>query len=513
MQRYVLWLWSKIQSLGELYEKRRARPGTVSMKSTTPKKRESLKPSANPETAGNRTRPKRQRRRPRQGSGHGGKKERRPRPQINAGQQDLELITNETWQALIDANKPPVLFRHGGQIVWVERDVHKKPITQRVTQDRMTYRLAKIAKWYRETKDELTTVNPPPQVVKNVLATPNCPLPVLLAIVEVPIFGTDGSLITKPGYHSASQTLYEPTPGFRLPNLPKNPTREDLNRAKSFVLGDLFVDFPFVSAADRAHAVCLMVLPLVRNLIDGPTPLHLMEKPKSGTGAGLLIEMIAHVVTGRPIPIMTEARSDDEWRYRITSVLRQVEPFLLIGNLHQPLKSPHLAAAITSTIWEDRKIGSSETVRLPVRCAWVATANNPVLSDEIQRRTVRIRLDPGVEKSWERKDFKHSDLRKWARKNRAELVGVVLTLAQGWIVAGQPPGEQRLGSFESWTAVIGGILDIAEIPGFLENRQELYATADPVRISILALARSQDTPPLRRIPRLFALNPAHHLRR
>ena len=33
------------------------------------------------------------------------------------------------------------------------------------------------------------------------------------------------------------------------------------------------------------------------------------------------------------------------------------------------------------------------------------------------------------------------------------------------------------------------------------------------RISILVLARSQDTPPLRRIPRLFALNPAHHLRR
>ena len=33
------------------------------------------------------------------------------------------------------------------------------------------------------------------------------------------------------------------------------------------------------------------------------------------------------------------------------------------------------------------------------------------------------------------------------------------------------------------------------------------------RISILALVRSQDTPPLLRIPRLFALNPAHHLRR
>ena len=439
------------------------------MKTPTPKKRELRKPSANAENAGTTTRPKRQRRRPRQGSERSGKKEHRPRLKINAGQQDLEIITNETWQALLEANSPPILFRHGGQIVWVERDVHKKPITQRVTQDRMTYRLAKIAKWYKKTDEGPIPANPPTTVVKNVLATPNCPLPVLLAIVEVPIFGTEGSLITKPGYHSASETLYEPPPGFRLSDLPKNPTREDLNRAKSLILGDLFVDFPFVSAADRAHAVCLLVLPLVRNLIDGPTPLHLMEKPKVGTGAGLLIEMIAYVVTGRPIPTMTEARSDDEWRYRITSKLREVEPFLLIDNLHQPLKSPHLAAAITSTVWEDRKIGSSETVRLPVRCAWVATANNPVLSDEIQRRTVRIRLDAGVEKPWERKGFKHSDLKTWARENRAELVGAVLTLAQGWIVAGQPPGKQRLGSFESRAAVIGGILQVAEIPGFLEG--------------------------------------------
>ena len=39
-------------------------------------------------------------------------------------------------------------------------------------------------------------------------------------------------------------------------------------------------------------------------------------------------------------------------------------------------------------------------------------------------------------------------------------------------------------------------------------RQSVYT-----RISILALARPQYTPALPRIPRLFALNPAHHLRR
>ena len=50
-------------------------------------------------------------------------------------------------------------------------------------------------------------------------------------------------------------------------------------------------------------------------------------------------------------------------------------------------------------------------------------------------------------------------------------------------------------------------------PNRAANVSERYQTNPQARISILALARSQDTPPLRRIPRLFALNPAHHLRR
>ena len=54
-----------------------------------------------------------------------------------------------------------------------------------------------------------------------------------------------------------------------------------------------------------------------------------------------------------------------------------------------------------------------------------------------------------------------------------------------------------------------------KLPGSGEHLRcmEGWRSSVLARISILALARSQDTPPLRRIPRLFALNPAHHLRR
>jgi hypothetical protein len=47
---------------------------------------------------------------------------------------------------------------------------------------------------------------------------------------------------------------------------------------------------------------------------------------------------------------------------------------------------------------------------------------------------------------------------------------------------GQPAGESgRMGSYESWEAVIGGILDAAGIEGFLDNLDDWHDTQDPER--------------------------------
>ena len=53
-----------------------------------------------------------------------------------------------------------------------------------------------------------------------------------------------------------------------------------------------------------------------------------------------------------------------------------------------------------------------------------------------------------------------------------------MTLVQAWIAAGQPLHTVLLGSFEAWSAIVGGVLGVAEIPGFLGNLNELYETAD-----------------------------------
>ena len=175
---------------------------------------------------------------------------------------------------------------------------------------------------------------------------------------------------------------------------------------------------------------------------------------------------------------MTEGRDDEEWRKRVTAKLRQVPSILLIDNLRNKLDSSAVAAALTAPFWEDRILGASEMARLPIRCVWIATGNNPEFSNEMARRLVRIRLDAHVERPWQRGSFRHPDLMTWVRANRARLVAACLTLCQAWIAAGRPRGQKTIGSYENWAGIIGGILETAGIEGFLGNLDEMMAASD-----------------------------------
>jgi hypothetical protein len=213
-------------------------------------------------------------------------------------------------------------------------------------------------------------------------------------------------------------------------------------------------------------------------MIDGPTPLHLIEKPTQGTGATLVVDAICLIVTGSRASVMTEGSDDEEWRKRLTAKLRQVPSIVLIDNLRRPLDSSALAAALTAPFWEDRVLGVSETTRLPIRCIWIATGNNPEFSGEMSRRLVRIRLDARTDQPWRRGGFRHPNLMLWVQANRTRLVSACLTLCRAWIAAGKPRGTRTIGSYEDWAAVMGGLLEVIGVPGFLSNIDEMLDASD-----------------------------------
>lgn len=403
------------------------------------------------------------------------------RPWILAEEQDLPIITREAWAAISAANDPPFLFRHGGLPSRLETDDEEAPVISEITPDRARYELARCARFFVEKakgkQNDRRIVLPPMHVVRNVLATPDPPLPVLLRIVEAPVFAPDGSLQTAPGYHAASRTIYA-NRSLTVPDVPALPTNEDIARGRALIF-DMLVDFPFVSDAEKANAIALFLLPFVRDLISGPTPNHLIEAPIAGSGKGLLADILLRPATGRHVGVIPEARDDDEWRKRLTARLREARSVVLIDNVTHALDSGTLAAALTASVWEDRILGKTETLRVPIRCAWVTTANNPTMSTEIARRCVRIRLDPRIDRPWMRNGWKHDPLTEWVDEHRGDLVWAGLVLGRAWLAAGRPrPKVRPLGSYERWSYVLGGILEVAGISSFLGNLTDFYELSD-----------------------------------
>jgi putative DNA primase/helicase len=401
------------------------------------------------------------------------------RPVLDTADGDLERASAHCWEALLAANEPPRLFVYGGNVSRIERDPDTgAPVPRDLNVSRLRFHVARAASFIDQ---EGQPVAPPVDWVADLLADPAPPLPLLRGLVEIPAFGPDGSLATEPGYHPASGTVYAPPPGFVVPPIPEAPTSAHIEAARELIATDVLGDFPFTSQAAKAHAFGLTLLPAARYLIAGPTPLHLVSKPMPGTGGSLLADTLAQLATGRPAAAMTIGASEDETRKHITSALLDSPTFMFIDNLGRRLDSASLAAVLTTGRWQDRILGSSTVVRLAVRCCWVCSANNPRLSSELTRRSISLGLDAKMEQPWTRTDFRHPDLPGWVAAHRGELVASILTLVRAWLVAGQPPppaGAKPLGGFERWSYVMGGILHLINVPGFLANLSELYAAAD-----------------------------------
>lgn len=416
----------------------------------------------------------------------------RPLPQLDAGVQDLRRASAAAWDALRAANDPARLFLYGGVVTRVAAGGDgQPPAAQIVTEHRLRYEAARAGDWFAlNSKGDRRDAMPPVAVVRDMLAAPTFPLPTLLGITEAPAFAPDGSLPDGAGYHAAGQVYYAPPAGFALPTIPADPTPEQVAAARALILDDLLCDFPFAGDAERAHAVALLLLPFLRGLIAGPTPLHLIDKPTPGTGASLFADVAARLATGHAVAAITESRDEDEWRKKLTATLRTGAPFVLIDNVRRRLDSAALAAALTSTYWSDRILGTSDNVRLPIRCTWLATGNNAAFSSELTRRSVRIRMDAKMDRPWERKpeDFRHPKLLWWIDENRPELVAACLTVGRAWLAAGRPaaPDGRSLGSYEAWSHVLGGVLHLAGVPGFLCNTEEFYASSDTEGAAIRA---------------------------
>jgi hypothetical protein len=376
-------------------------------------------------------------------------------------------------EAMQEANRrdqQPRFFEQHGILVRLRFGEDTTPKVEPLTADSLRGELARIADWLRTSDNGAKPIDPPKEIARDILALTAWRLPRLRRIATTPYFAHSRRLIVTPGYEATEAVMLCPPAGLTLPPVPSEPTTEDLERAKALLLDELLGDFPFESGADRAHAICALLYPLVRDLIDAPPPLHSIDAPTPGTGKGLLASVLVRVSTGTSAPVISEKSDNDELRKTITALLMEGRSIVVIDNVRRRVSQSSLAAFLTADVWCDRVLGVSRTVALPNRTLSIVTGNNTAMTDEMVRRTIRVRLDARIEDPSKRSDFRHSPLDDFVDANRGELLWAALTLVSNWIARGAKPFRDRtLGSFEQWARVMGGILYEAGIAGFLED--------------------------------------------
>jgi hypothetical protein len=297
----------------------------------------------------------------------------------------------------------------------------------------------------------------------------------LESIAECPVLRPDGTVLDVPGYDRATGILYEPNADY--PPIPSDPTLDDATTAIA-ALYDIVQDFPFVSDEHLSAWMALLLTPFARPTIDECVPFGLLDKNAHRVGATMLADIVGQIYSGRSLPRMMQS-DEPEMRKRLLSLAISGDPIVLLDNVAGVLDSQVLAGAFTSMTIQDRRLGATEMVPMPMRALWMVTANNLTLSNELIGRALHVRLETALEHPEKRKGFKHENLISHVRAERPALASAALTVLRAYFAAGCPDqGLTAWGSFEQWSRVVRGALVWAGMPDPVEGRVELEESGD-----------------------------------
>jgi len=204
---------------------------------------------------------------------------------------ELHTTVDKAERALAKTGK---YFDSGGSIVAVCTDsVTGSAIIRPVTANTLTLLLSRHCKFFRETEQGVSFIDPPQ---RHVSILHDCSefhhLPPLTAVSLQPFLRGDGTLVTKQGYDKTSQTY-----GYFDPSdysIKENPTREDAQESLELLL-ELLSEFEYEHPHDKAAALSMMLTAAVRPSL--PTaPIGHVKAHAPGSGKGYQCEIIGCAV-------------------------------------------------------------------------------------------------------------------------------------------------------------------------------------------------------------------------
>jgi putative DNA primase/helicase len=324
----------------------------------------------------------------------------------------------------------------------------------------MTDRLSRAAEWerYDARAKDWRQIDPPEKVAATILSRfGEWRFPSIAGVITAPTLRPDGSLLTEPGYDRATRLFHVADNGLDVTrHLPPNPT---LAHAEAALNDLLYVikGFPVVTATDTSVALSGLISPVVRGACP-VAPMHALRASTAGTGKTYFVDVASAIATGRPCPVATVAKSEEETEKRLGGLLLAGFPLICLDNVNGELGGDLLAQAVERPVIQIRPLGGSDIIEVESRSSIFATGNALRLRGDMTRRGLICNLDAGVERP-ELRQFEFDPVELVLTK-RAECVAAVLTIVLAHAAAGYPGADTitPLASFQEWSRLVRSAL-------------------------------------------------------
>lgn len=403
-------------------------------------------------------------------------------PDIQIAGRHGAQIFEDALDAVNRANHPARLFIQNGDLVRVITDEITARI-ERVTRSDIRTFLTDAAQWQslQAVKGDMVPKNLsycPPDVAEHFFTRRSWPgIPTISGMTKHPIL-TGQQIVDTPGYCHDSK--YFIVGGHSWPEW-----EGTAKEAADFITDDVLVDFCFKDDASRAHAVALMLLPIVRPALASVAPLHVIDAPIMNSAKSLLARVLLSATQGPDIASGGAATKEEEWEKAIVAMLKSLPSYGLFDDLGGYVTSNTLNRAITSMMFRGRILGTSEEFHGPSNVAWVVTSNNLTLSPDLAERALWIRLDTGMANPGDRTDFKHPQIESYVDSLRdAKIIPALVAMIRHYFSSGYQYKGLTHAKCQKWSFLMGGILESNGIFGFMENFKAMRETADPMQVSL-----------------------------
>jgi hypothetical protein len=264
-----------------------------------------------------------------------------------------------------------------------------------------------------------------------------------------------------------------------------------------------FGTFPMSDGRSRAVQAAAMLAVYVRMLPGGqslrPGIIWLANKPESGKS--VLAKAAQYHVFGRA-PAAKLKRNEDLDK-EMEAFMRAGVPAIFLDNVYGGLESQTLDQLLTTEESMGRAMGGHGIFEAKNRAQFFVTGNNLKLNDDAVRRFLIVDLfEPGDPKDRQmppggllNDDAMRADA--W----RKAMLAMCWAWVRHWHAAGMPVGTHRMGSFEEFSLLVGGIVEAAgyeapcapaAIPDAINPEQAEFRRLMELVVQEMGLERQRD---------------------